>query len=75
MAGRYFRAMARSSSGARNYPKADADMARYKELLAQNLTAPMKMEIVVADADGSNAKTITDFGCASVRAHLHAGWG
>jgi Tol biopolymer transport system component len=25
----------------------------------------MKMEIVVADADGSHASTITDFGCAS----------
>jgi len=40
-------------------------MARYKSLLADNLTAPMKMEIVVADADGKNAKTVTDFGCAS----------
>ena len=32
-----------------NYPKAAEDMARYKSLLADNLTAPMKMEIVVAD--------------------------
>ncbi len=48
-----------------NYPKTPADMAKYKELLAANTTAPMKMEIVVADADGSNAKTVTDFGCAS----------
>ena len=40
-------------------------MARYKELLAQNLTAPMKMEIVVADADGKGARTVTNFGCAS----------
>jgi Tol biopolymer transport system component len=48
-----------------NYPKTPEDMARYKALLADNLTAPMKMEIVVADADGSHATTITDFGCAS----------
>jgi TolB protein len=48
-----------------NYPKNDADMKRYKDLLAENLTAPMKMEIRVADADGKNARTITDFGCAS----------
>ena len=48
-----------------NYPKTSETMARYKELLAENLTAPMKMEIVVADADGRNARTITDFGCAS----------
>jgi Tol biopolymer transport system component len=48
-----------------NYPKTAADMTHYKELLSQNLTAPMKMEIVVAHADGSGARTITDFGCAS----------
>ena len=40
-------------------------MTRYKSLLADNLTAPMKMEIMVADGDGGNARTITDFGCAS----------
>jgi len=48
-----------------NYPKTPEDMAKYKSLLAENLTAPMKMELVVADADGRNARTITDFGCAS----------
>ena len=48
-----------------NYPKTPEEMARYKSLLADNTTAPMKMEIVVADADGSHAATITDFGCAS----------
>ena len=40
-------------------------MDKYKSLLADNLTAPMKMEIMVADADGSNARAITNFGCAS----------
>ncbi|HTT61183.1 MAG TPA: hypothetical protein VMG35_05060 [Bryobacteraceae bacterium] len=48
-----------------NYPKTPEAMARYKELLAENTTAPMKMEIVVADGDGGHARTITDFGCAS----------
>jgi Tol biopolymer transport system component len=48
-----------------NYPKTPADMDRYVSLLKDNLTAPMKMEIVVADADGANAKTVTNFGCAS----------
>ena len=48
-----------------NYPKTPEDMERYKSLLAANLTAPMKMEIVVADADGSHAQTLTDFWCAS----------
>jgi TolB protein len=48
-----------------NYPKTPELMARYKSLLANNVTAPMKMEIVVADADGRHAKVVTDFGCAS----------
>jgi TolB protein len=48
-----------------NYPKTLEEMQRYKSLLADNLTAPMKMEIMVANADGSNAHAITHFGCAS----------
>jgi Tol biopolymer transport system component len=48
-----------------NYPKTPQEMERYRSLLKDNLTAPMKMEIVVADADGKNAKIVTDFGCAS----------
>ena len=40
-------------------------MNRYRELIKENLTEPMKMEIVVANADGSGAKQITHFGCAS----------
>lgn len=41
------------------------DMDTYRSLLAENLTAPMKMELVVAGADGSGAHAITNFGCAS----------
>ena len=48
-----------------NYPKTPADMDRYKTLLSENLTAPMKMELMIADADGGNVKQITNFGCAS----------
>ena len=48
-----------------NYPPTSELMATYKALLADNLTAPMKMEIMVARADGSNPKQITNFGCAS----------
>src|SRR5450755_1280676 len=48
-----------------NYPKDAEAMARYKALLADNLTTPMKMELMVADADGGNARAITNFGCAS----------
>ena len=46
-------------------PKDDAAMKKYKDLLADDLTAPMKMELFVANADGSEVKQITDFGCAS----------
>jgi TolB protein len=48
-----------------NHPKTPETMARYKDLLADNLTTPMKMEILIADADGKNTRQITDFGCAS----------
>ena len=48
-----------------NHPKTPETMARYKELLADNLTAPMKMEIMIADADGKGTRQITNFGCAS----------
>src|SRR6185369_6271197 len=48
-----------------NHPKTPETMARYKALLADNLTAPMKMEIMIGDADGKNVRQITDFGCAS----------
>jgi TolB protein len=48
-----------------HHPKTPQDMERYKSLLAENLTAPMKMELMVADADGSHAQQITNFGCAS----------
>jgi Tol biopolymer transport system component len=48
-----------------NYPSTPEAMDRYKNLLANNLTAPMKMELVVADTNGENAQTITNFGCAS----------
>jgi TolB protein len=48
-----------------NYPPTPELMASYKSLIADNLTTPMKMEIVVANGDGTNAHTVTNFGCAS----------
>lgn len=48
-----------------HHPTTPQDMERYKSLLAENLTAPMKMELLVADADGSHPRQITNFGCAS----------
>ena len=48
-----------------HHPQGDEKVRTYKDLLAQDLTVPMKMEIFVADADGGNARRITEFGCAS----------
>jgi len=47
------------------HPDTPEKKASYEELLKQNLTTPMKMELWTASADGSNAKQITNFGCAS----------
>jgi TolB protein len=46
-------------------PGNEKAMARYHELIKENLTEPMKMEIFIADQDGKNAKQLTHFGCAS----------
>jgi Tol biopolymer transport system component len=48
-----------------HHPSTPEATKKYQELLATNLTAPMKMELWTADADGSHARQITDFGCAS----------
>jgi TolB protein len=46
-------------------PDTPEKLARSRELLHDNLTEPMKMELFVADGDGKNQKRITNFGCAS----------
>ncbi len=48
-----------------HHPGTPAQTEAYKKLLADHLTAPMKMELYVANADGSGARQITSFGCAS----------
>ena len=47
------------------HPDTPEKKAAYQALLKQNLTTPMKMELWLAKADGSNAKQITNYGCAS----------
>jgi Tol biopolymer transport system component len=47
------------------HPTSVEDKKKYTDLLYENLTSPMKMELFVADADGKNVKQITNFGCAS----------
>jgi Tol biopolymer transport system component len=46
-------------------PSTPAEVAEYKSLLAEGLVAPTKMEVFIADADGSNAKQITNLGQAN----------
>ena len=48
-----------------NHPSTPETKKKYHELLAENLTSPMKMELFLADGDGKNARQITDYGCAS----------
>jgi Tol biopolymer transport system component len=47
------------------HPDTPEKKTAYQALLKQNLTTPMKMELWLANADGSNAKQITNYGCAS----------
>ncbi|SHF37546.1 WD40-like Beta Propeller Repeat [Cnuella takakiae] len=46
-------------------PKTPEEIKEYKELLKQGLVAPTKMEVFLANADGSNAKQITFLGQAN----------
>jgi len=46
-------------------PGAPAAVDLYRKLLGDHLTAPMKMELFVADADGSSPRQITSHGCAA----------
>jgi Tol biopolymer transport system component len=47
------------------HPTDSTAFERYHELLKDNLTAPMKMELFIADSDGKNVRKLTDYGCAS----------
>ena len=48
-----------------HHPANDDGKLRYRGLLHRNLTAPMKMELFVSEAEGSHPRRITDFGCAA----------
>jgi Tol biopolymer transport system component len=47
------------------HPDTPEKTRTYRDLLKENLTAPMKMELWVANGDGSSPKQITNYGCAS----------
>jgi TolB protein len=46
-------------------PKTEEEIKEYKELLAEGLVAPTRMEVWTADADGKNARQITSLGQAN----------
>lgn len=46
-------------------PKTKEEVQEYKELLAQGLVMPTKMEIYVADTNGKNVKQVTHLGNAN----------
>jgi Tol biopolymer transport system component len=46
-------------------PKTEAEIAEYSSLLKEGLVAPTNMEVFVANADGSDAKQITQLGQAN----------
>ncbi len=46
-------------------PKTAEDIAEYEELLDQGLVQPTKMELYVANADGSDTRKITELGNAN----------
>jgi len=63
--GAFFSADGRKLVWRAHYPGDAAAQADYRSKLADHLTAPMKMELFVAGADGRNPRQITNFGCAS----------
>ena len=46
-------------------PRTDDELAEYRRLLDQGLIRPSRLELWVADADGSNARQITWYGSAT----------
>lgn len=46
-------------------PKTEEEIKEYQELLKENLVAPTKMEVWIANADGSDAKQVSKLGQAN----------
>jgi TolB protein len=53
------------------HPKDSAEVAEYTSLLAEELVKPSKMEIFVANADGSNRRALTNNGAANFAPIFH----
>jgi TolB protein len=53
------------------YPETAADTADYLRLLGQRLVRPSRLELWVANADGSDARQVTRLGAASFAPYFH----
>jgi TolB protein len=54
-----------------HHPKTPEQVARYKQLLAENVIEPGRFELWVMDADGRNKRQVTDLGVASFAPYFH----
>lgn len=52
-------------------PKTEAEIAEYKELLAQGLVQPTEMELFICNADGSDLRQLTNLGNANWSPFFH----
>lgn len=53
------------------HPKTEAEIARYRDRLANDLIEPNNFEIWVMNADGTNKRQITKLGAASFAPYFH----
>jgi TolB protein len=53
------------------HPTDEAELADYRELLASGLVRPSRVEIFIADADGSNPRQLTNNGAANFAPFFH----
>lgn len=54
-----------------NYPEDEEELADYERLMNDRLLRPMRLEVYVMDADGSNLRQVTDLGVASFAPFFH----
>lgn len=52
-------------------PQTEAEIKEYKDLLAEGLVQPTKMELYICNADGSNLRKLTDLGNANWAPYFH----